>query len=683
MNREGRSRTGQPTSVAAETLEPGAAGPGAADNGAADNGAADGGAADGRPADGGAAGSEPGRRTRIATVVRAGWRRVRSAVARPAARHGMLLVGYVAAGIAVTWPRAAYLTEGELPRTSDVASYVFGLYWVAHQVSHLGNPFFTTHMAAPVGLQLGFDTLMPLPGLVMTPVTLAFGPSASFSILTIVAPGLLCYVMYRAARLWLAVPGAIVAGAFFGLSTMLTWQNWYHLNISLGSLFLPMTLEAAIALRRRPAARTSIILGAVLGASVLVNQESAVLAVLLAAVVVVPWLVSLLIRDRAAVRARIGPLALGAVVAAVVAGPQLIAMAQQEIANGATAPANQLAQTYSLYGVGLPTLFSPSPRLATFGLGQLAVSQQRTTFGLGHLAASYSYSQPIEGVPTFGAILTLLALAGLVLGWRRRSSWWFALLWLAGAALALGPTLLVGSRTYLPLESVWHGVRVSDLLPYTWLVRIPGLSALREADRLAVLGLMGAAILAGYTAQWLSRRRVTRPALVAVLVLGALEVGWSPSPGNQLTMRTALPTLDQPIEANRSHSIVLDLPFGLRGGIPLYGEPIPTRALVMATADGHPRSISYTSWVPRPTVLGIEKHAFYRLLEDVQLHGATFTRPQLAAARADLRQMDISWVLIWRTQRPAMLNYLYETGYRYDYQVDGVTVLRSDLDSHR
>ena len=50
-----------------------------------------------------------------------------------------------------------------------------------------------------------------------------------------------------------AHPGAIAAGALFGLSSMLTWQDWYHLNIAAGTLFLPMTLEAVIRLRRRPA----------------------------------------------------------------------------------------------------------------------------------------------------------------------------------------------------------------------------------------------------------------------------------------------------------------------------------------------------------------------------------------------------------------------------------------------
>ncbi|HTW00322.1 MAG TPA: hypothetical protein VMF87_08465, partial [Streptosporangiaceae bacterium] len=171
-----------------------------------------------------------------------------TAVSHPVLRHLVLLAVYLAAGIAVTWPRATYLPRHLLPETRDTSGYVWDLWWTAHQVVHLGNPWFTSHMAAPVGLQLGFDTTMPLAGLIMTPVTLIFGPSASFTLLTIVLPGLLCYVMYRAARLWLAPAGAIAAGALFGLSSMLAWQDWYHLNIALGSLFLPMTLEAAVRL---------------------------------------------------------------------------------------------------------------------------------------------------------------------------------------------------------------------------------------------------------------------------------------------------------------------------------------------------------------------------------------------------------------------------------------------------
>ena len=254
----------------------------------------------------------------------------------------MILAGYLAAGIAVTWPRAAYLVQGRLPNYGDVVSYVWDLWWVAHQVTHLGNPFFTSHMAAPAGVQLGFDTLIPLLGVVMTPVTLAFGPSASLSLLTIVIPGLACYAMYRAARLWLrSQVGAIAAGACFGLSSMLAWQDWYHLQ-DLGGRGVP----ADDAGGRSPVAPAlsacaGLILGLVLGAAVLVNQETAVMAGILATLVLLPWL----LRDLG----RLRPLALGAVAAAMVASPPLIAMAQQVASGGAAVSPHLLTLSDASY----------------------------------------------------------------------------------------------------------------------------------------------------------------------------------------------------------------------------------------------------------------------------------------------------------------------------------------------
>src|SRR6185437_5088791 len=213
-----------------------------------------------------------------------------------------------------------------------------------------------------------------------------------------------CYAMYRAARLWLGQAGSIAAGAFFGLASMMAWQNWYHLNITLGTLFLPLTLEAASQPPRAhgrdgraPAAAVSqtprgagrgpaVALGLILGACVLTNQESAVLAVLLAAVILLPWLIRTAVRGPAAkapaakapeaansegadsdgpapLRAGLLGVGLAAVIALVVASPQLIAMLVQARQGGASAPAHALAVTYGKFGIGLGTLFSPSPRL--------------------------------------------------------------------------------------------------------------------------------------------------------------------------------------------------------------------------------------------------------------------------------------------------------------------------------
>ncbi len=463
-------------------------------------------------------------------------------------RHVALLLLYVAAGIAVTWPRAAYLRDGLLPYTPDESSYVWYLWWAAHQLLHPGNPFFTRYLAAPVGTHLGFSTTMPLAGWLMAPVTILYGPSASYSLLAIVTPGLLCYAAFRAARLWLNWPGAIAAGAFYGLSSMLTWQDWYHINLALGSIFLPLTVEAAVRLRRGPTKARASGLGLALGGSVLVNQESAVIALALAAFILIPWLAGLAVRDRAALRQSLAPLGIGAAIALVVAAPELVAMAQQIAAGAGSVPPGILASNYTEYGVPLPTLVAPSPRLGYFGLGGLA--------------SAYSFNQTVqvaEAVPTFGAVLTV------------------------PLATQLRPT-----RVTLPGGGhAFEPVTVSNLMPYTWLVRVPGLAGLREADRFAIAGLLGAALLAGFAVQWLSRRKVTRPLIAAVVALGALEAGWAAS--------------------------------------------------------------SYTSWVPGPTITGITGHAFYRYLIAVELAGHDASPTQISQARADLRTLGVGWVVEWRS----------------------------------
>jgi hypothetical protein len=243
-------------------------------------------------------------------------------------------------------------------------------------------------------------------------------------------------------------------------------------------------------------------------------------------------------------------------------------------------------------------------------------------------------------------------------------------------------------------------------MPYTWFVRLPGLSSFREADRLAILGLMPAALLAGAAVEWL--RYHARWVIALVVVAGLLEAGYA---GNAKVgvMPTSYPSVDKAIVADHSGSIVLDLPFGLRGGIPVDGVPFFPQALVMATADGHPRSISYTSRLPVNTKYAINKHPFYANLIAVQ-HGvppkcpylakapATAKVPataksgcyeypgvypyepvklspaQLAASAKDAARMHIGWAVVWKRNNSVtdfILPYLRETGFHFAYRTCG------------
>ena len=166
--------------------------------------------------------------------------------------------------------------------------------------------------------------------------------------------------------------------------------------------------------------------------------------------------------------------------------------------------------------------------------------------------------------------------------------------------------------------------------------------------------------------------------ILAVAVLGALEAGWSGTPGGLPVMPTTFPALDRPIAADHSRSIVVDVPFGL-DNVPSYGlEPAP-QAILMATADGHPRAICYTSWVPTKTIAAIEAHPFYVQLNQAQL-GRTVGRDQVARARADLRSLHVGWVVVWLPKPDQSLSrYLSATGFRFAYRADGASVYRPVL----
>jgi hypothetical protein len=169
---------------------------------------------------------------------------------------------------------------------------------------------------------------------------------------------------------------------------------------------------------------------------------------------------------------------------------------------------------------------------------------------------------------------------------------------------------------------------------------------------------------------------VVAGALLVIAVLGAgLEAGWPGGGPVRRSMPASWPALDAPIAADHSASIVVDVPFGIRGGLPKrFGGKIEPQALALASSDGHPRAISYTSWIPAPTIRGVQRHPFYARLVAAQ-NGNPSDASQAALARADGRRMDVGWILVWKAT-PEILHYLAQAGFRFDYRADGVSAYR-------
>jgi hypothetical protein len=289
----------------------------------------------------------------------------------------------------------------------------------------------------------------------------------------------------------------------------------------------------------------------------------------------------------------------------------------------------------------------------------------------------YYYHGPVSIVTTsFGIVLTALALFGIVVSWRRRHARSLALLWVACVLLSLGSVAWVGSHYYVPLAHVVNGVRLSMIMPFTWFTRIPGLATFREANRFTELALIPMVLLAGSAVEWF--RRHTGAGVIPVLVLALLETGWSGNPGIG-SMPTSLPALDGPIAAQHTNSIVVDVPFGIRGGMPVIGDGFAPESMVLATADGHPLADALISRIPVGTLKGIEATPFYAALLSAQGGTHRTTSAQFQEAKVSARKLNVGWVLVWRRE-PHLTRLLRLAGFRWAYQADGAQVYRPARD---
>ena len=117
---------------------------------------------------------------------------------------------------------------------SDPGQEVWFLAWAAHAVIHLQDPLRTDWINYPWGVDLADNTSMPLAGAIATPVTLLFGPVATFNVvcsLSLASSAAAAYFVLRRFTTWAFA--AFVGGLLYGFSPYMIGQARGHLFLLL------------------------------------------------------------------------------------------------------------------------------------------------------------------------------------------------------------------------------------------------------------------------------------------------------------------------------------------------------------------------------------------------------------------------------------------------------------------
>jgi len=176
---------------------------------------------------------------------------------------------------------------GLVDGSGDPQQTVWFLRWVPWAISHGVNPFVTHHANAPDGVNLMWNALAPLLGVLLWPITATAGPVVAYDVLVTGELALSGWLAFLLIRRYVSHPlAAYAGGALYGFSPFLTTQAPSHAKVAFALLPpLLLLLVDDVVVRRRSARRGGLLLGAALAGQLLVYEEGFVLAVVAGAVV--------------------------------------------------------------------------------------------------------------------------------------------------------------------------------------------------------------------------------------------------------------------------------------------------------------------------------------------------------------------------------------------------------------
>lgn len=357
----------------------------------------------------------------------------------------------------------------------DAALFAWFLSWDWYAVSHLRNPFLSDRIGYPDGVNVMWNTSMPIWGWVFGPLTAARGPIATLTILGVLglaASGATAFWLGR--ELGLRPAGSFILGLVYELSPFLYVHTaTAHLMLTVGAIWVPLLAVFAVRLARRRGSpvKNGLALGLCLGAELLTSEEFLAAGALVFGAGLV--LIALL---RPAAAKRNARSFLGGAVMAV----SVLALI------GAWPLATQMFGPQTLVGRGIQNDFGGAT-FYSLDLANLVVPsvEQFLNPSFLHPIAAKLTGTPAEQTGYLGLPLLLLLVAA---GIRFRADLlvqWLLLLTAAIVVLALGPRLHIGGQ-------IVPGLR----LPLAILLKMPVLENLIP-DRLMAFAFLTSGLVTG------------------------------------------------------------------------------------------------------------------------------------------------------------------------------------------
>jgi hypothetical protein len=330
------------------------------------------------------------------------------------------------------------------------------LAWIPMALSHGWNPLITTSQYVPGGVNLMWNTSMPIVSLLAAPVTLVVGTPNAYAIIATVGTGTAGASMFLLLRRWCRwVPAACLGGLLYAFAPYFVAEGFGgRLQLLIGTLppLIILVLDDLWGGEGEPSWKCGILLGLLTALELLVAEET--LAIL--GVLVLIGAVFVLLGRRTMVRQIVRRTAKAMLYAVpvfvlVTAYPLYVQFAGPYRIHGPVQPLSRISvfseDLVSAVVPGVNQMFAPG--------GAVAISDK---FSAG----------PPEVTTYIGIPLLLLLALGVVIFRRNRRLLFFALMALASFVITLGPELTVAnhqSRIRLPDALLSHIPFVNDLIP--------------------------------------------------------------------------------------------------------------------------------------------------------------------------------------------------------------------------